>query len=254
MRTTHRARLLLATALTLLTVAASFAVAPAAPADAAVATYRLNYMRLPNGKSIVDRWNGCQVITYKVNLASVPTRYRTTFLNETHTAFRVLAARTGMRFTYRGQTSEVPRTTNAGKLSAEIVVAYTTPSRTNYPLSGRTAGYGGSRAMWWGYSSGGRTQYQGAITRGFVVIDTPDALRYFKPGFGTGQRRGNLLMHELGHAMGLAHVSDRRQLMYPSISSRTPNGYYYGDRYGLAKVGRRAGCVTVPSWVATDLK
>jgi hypothetical protein len=85
--------------------------------------------------------------------------------------------------------------------------------------------------------------YTAGITKGFVVIDTPDALRLLKPGFGPGLRRGNLLLHELAHAVGLGHVNNAKLAMNPSMSARSPNGYTPGDNAGLAKVGRKAGCI-----------
>jgi len=48
-------------------------------------------------------------------------------------------------------------------------------------------------------------------------------------------------------------VGTTSQIMYPVISARTGNGYRSGDLVGLARVGRRAGCISVPSWVWRDL-
>ena len=47
-----------------------------------------------------------------------------------------------------------------------------------------------------------------------------------------------VLLHELGHAVGLAHVTDRAQLMFPSTWTGTADSYQNGDRAGLARVGR----------------
>jgi predicted Zn-dependent protease len=52
-------------------------------------------------------------------------------------------------------------------------------------------------------------------------------------------------LHELGHAMGLAHVGDTRQLM-ATVLPRSVADFQHGDRAGLVKVGRPAGCVDVP--------
>jgi predicted Zn-dependent protease len=51
-------------------------------------------------------------------------------------------------------------------------------------------------------------------------------------------------LHELGHAMGLAHVGDNRQLM-ATVLPRSAADLQNGDRAGLVKVGRPAGCVNV---------
>ncbi len=50
---------------------------------------------------------------------------------------------------------------------------------------------------------------------------------------------GPLLLHELGHAVGLDHVFDIGQVMYPT-TSRTEFGP--GDLEGLWRVGNAAGC------------
>ena len=73
-------------------------------------------------------------------------------------------------------------------------------------------------------TSGTTTTYTAAIVKGFVVVNTPKLLRSYRAGFGTGAHRGNLLLHELGHVVGLNHVSNARLLMDPTLSSFTPNG------------------------------
>jgi hypothetical protein len=45
--------------------------------------------------------------------------------------------------------------------------------------------------------------------------------------------------------MGLDHAANSRQLLYP-ILQRGLTDLQSGDLQGLAKVGRQAGCVTVP--------
>jgi hypothetical protein len=228
-----------------LTAAVTLAASPvlgAAPA-AAASSYSLKYMTLPDGKKLVARWNPCRAHTYKVNLAAVPSASRRTVLADTHAAVRTLAAKSGIPFTYQGATNEVPRVGSGARQSAEVIIAYTTPAKTNYPLSGKTAGLGGFAYGWKSTSNGGTTTYTAGISKGFVVIDTPDALHNFKPGFGTGVRRGNLLLHEFAHAVGLGHVNNPRLQMNPSMTSLTPNGFAAGDLAGLARVGRKAGCI-----------
>jgi len=217
----------------------------AAPASAAAATYQLSYITTGGGKQVVARWNPCRTHTYKVNLSAVPTKYRPATLAETQAAMSVIVAKTGVPFVYKGLTAEVPRVGSTGGQSADMVIAYTTPAKTNYPLAGPTAGQGGYLGGWQGISNGTATTYTAGISKGFVVLDAPDVLARFTAGFGTGLRRGNLLLHELGHVMGLGHVANPRLLMNSTMTSSTPNGFAAaGDLAGLAKVGARAGCVT----------
>ena len=240
MRSLARSRLLAsATSLSVLT-----AMGPAfAPSASGAPSFAVYHGTLGNGKTVVSRWKPCHSITYKVNLAAVPTRSRPRILAETPTAIRVLAARSGFRYRYLGQTREVPRPGSWNGQSAELVIAYTTPAKTRY-LAGGPSGVAGP---YWAWASHGvsTTRYLDAITGGFVDINTPDMLSNWRPGFGPGVTRGNLLLHKLGHATGLKHVSNRHLLMYPTMTSASPNGYAAGDRAGLAFVVKRPGCVTV---------
>jgi len=223
-----------------------FAAAPAlaaSPASAATATYSVQYVTLGNGHKVVARWNPCRTHTYKVNLASIPSATRTTVLAETKAALRVLATKTGMSFTYTGATTEVPRLGSYAKQSADIVIAFTTPLKSNY-LYGTADARGGNTATMRSMTSGTTTTYTAAIVKGFVVVNTAKLLHSYKAGFGTGPRRGNLMLHELGHVVGLNHVSNVRLLMNPTLSSYSPNGYAVGDAAGLTVVGRKAGCIS----------
>ena len=231
-----------AAALAIALVFASPAVLFAAPASAAPAPYSVQYLTLSNGHRVVARWNPCRTHTYKVNLASVPTATRAAVLVETQTALRVLGAKTGMSFTYKGATTEVPRVGSYARQSAEIIVAFTTPLKTNY-LYGAADARGGNVATIGSMTYGATTTYTAGIIKGFVVVDTAKLMRSYKPGFGTGVRRGNLMLHELGHVVGLNHVSNARLLMNPMLSAYTPNGYAAGDAAGLSVVGRNAGCI-----------
>jgi hypothetical protein len=223
-------------------------------ATGATATYKFTYASLPDGSNRVVRWNGCQkAITYKVNLASVPSSQRAAVLADTKVALAQVALNTKFVFAYKGSTTEVPRVGSMAKQSAELVIAFTSPSKTNYSLSGSTLGQGGLYYGWVARTIGGKQSYTVAALRGFVVIDTPQMLQQTKGGLGTGLRRSNLLAHELGHAVGLEHVSDTHQQMYPVLRSTSPKLFAAGDRTGLAKVGRASGCINTAYMPLKDL-
>ncbi|MFY9915175.1 MAG: matrixin family metalloprotease [Nocardioidaceae bacterium] len=221
---------------------------PASPT--APPTYKLQKAKLPDGTHRLTRWNPCQpTVTVRVNPVAVRGKAaKNAAVRDVKKAFAKVQAATGIDFTVKGRTKKVPRSTNISKLPAEIVVAFVRPRSTDFSLAGSTAGQGGSQWRYW--KAGNRWRL--AATRGYVVIDAPQTASWSK-GFGSGVTRGNLLLHELGHVMGLLHVTNRHQLMYPNLSDATPNGYAKGDRIGLRKMGRSAGCIKVPAWVSRDL-
>jgi predicted Zn-dependent protease len=89
----------------------------------------------------------------------------------------------------------------------------------------------------------GSTKPQVAYVTGVVSIDGPQLKILREQALsGTGNPRGAalVLLHELGHLVGLDHVEEPSQVMYPSIGDQADMGV--GDRYGLAALGS-ARCV-----------
>jgi len=215
--------------------------AVAAPAQAVGTGYRLSYATVGK-QAIVVRWNPCQAaITYKVNLRFAGPDHRRA-LRDVKGAVSRLSHATGMRFRYEGGTGQIPTGTGwyRRQTSTEIVIAWTPRSRTSL-LERGAAGEGGY--VYKTYSTRGRTV--AAIGRGYLLLDAAQRSE-FRPGFGRGVTRGSLLLHELGHVVGLNHVSSRSQTMHPVIVSRSRASYKPGDRAGLRRSGRPAGCTPVP--------
>jgi hypothetical protein len=65
--------------------------------------------------------------------------------------------------------------------------------------------------------------------------------------------RQALYLHEIGHVMGLAHVSDPAQVMYDTVDFSDGYGFGAGDLAGLRQLGTEAGCLNPPPPVR-DLK
>jgi hypothetical protein len=208
-------------------------------ADAA--SYRLNRIQLPDGTHQLPRWDPCQSITYKVNVTRVHgQRDKRQAIRVTKSSVARVAKANGLMFSFEGRTRVVPRSENlSGQDAANLIVAFVPPSRTDYPLSGATAGYGGWQASYREHDG----EYVAAITRGFVVIDQTQTKNWPDGLHSRGVTRANLVSHELGHAVGLGHVDDRGQLMNPMLSADSPEGFARGDRRGLRRVGRAAGCI-----------
>jgi len=250
--------------LTMSALALSLVVAsPAtAPAVASSSGYSIATQRLPDGRTMIARWNPCQTITYRVNatLASSTSSGRVAAIHDVQGAFARASAATGLNFRYAGSTTQIPVNTSQSswygrETSAEIVVAWVnqkTSIRTNLlgTVGGRyAAGTGGYAYKYWKVGS---SPWVGATGRGFVVIDAAQN-RSFKPGFGSGATRGALLMHEIGHSLGLLHVGATAEVMYPTVLPRSRTAYAPGDLAGLHRLGRAAGCINTPSWVWSNL-
>lgn len=223
----------------------------ASTAGAAGEDYAVHGWTDPNGDRHRVRWDPCTTITYAVNvrLAGDTDKARASALADVHEAMERAAARTGLTFRYSGRTTEVPRDAEESwserQQAAEIVIAWVDQdqarSRSNLLIrsgDGYVSGTGGW--VWKAWTSGGTWEL--AVGRGFVVINA-DHRRTYRPGFGSGVTRGALLLHEIGHALGLDHVGSTRELMYPKMLNRASSTYKSGDRTGLTKVGESLGCI-----------
>ena len=236
----------LARTLAVAAIAAAPVLGPAAflaPASGAGATYRL-YTYDPPGRTppVYSRWNPCAPVSWKVNLAqagSTPAA-RQAALNDVVGALKRITQVTGVRFRYAGQTAAVP-TRGALPSVAPLVIAWARagsgPGRSPLLQSG-AAGWGGISGLI--YTSGGRLYYR--ITSAYAVLNAGQN-GAFRAGFGSGSTRGALLMHELGHAMGLGHSDYTSEIMYPTILPRRGTGYGFWDRRALTRVGRAGGCM-----------
>lgn len=177
-----------------------------------------------------SRWDPCRTVTYRVNPRLAP---RGGIL-EVHRAFRMVSAASGLRFRYLGRTTHVPLRGGVTTFdtTADVSVAWARPS-TVPALAGSSIGYGGSR---WRSAAGSWNQ----ITNGYVVLDsTWRGARGFP--LRHVQSRGQLLLHEIGHVVGLDHVADPRQTLHATLQ-RLPARFGAGDLAGLAAVGARQGC------------
>jgi hypothetical protein len=178
------------------------------------------------------RWNPCAPVHWRADVRNAPAGT----LSAVQASVGNLSAKTGIPFVYDGPASYIPQRGGSAQPAA-LVVSFGRragrPSASNYLTGGTNVGYGGYTAS--GTYKNGHVVY--AIRTGFVVID---ADRY--PFLSSKIRKG-VLMHELGHAAGLNHARYSQELMYPTISNSSPDGYSAGDLAGLRLLGRPAGCL-----------
>ncbi|MCU1595164.1 MAG: hypothetical protein JWO12_2556 [Frankiales bacterium] len=207
----------------------------ASAARGSASSYSLNH----NSNGSVSRWNPCDgPIHVRVNAGKAPAGA----LADVTTALAALGKATGLSFVYDGATSFVPTHANSSSQPARLVIAWAPPGtgagQSDYYGAG-AVGEGGWRSS--GSSSDGGTTWKWQIVQGFVVVDPSVSLA---SGFGTGITRGALLLHELGHVVGLNHTGDTSQVLYPTLRSATVGSYGAGDLTGLKAVGATNGCTT----------
>lgn len=185
----------------------------------------------------IVRWNPCRAITYRVNTTQAPAGA----LDDVKGALRRITYATGIKFTYLGATRIIPQGRSQetyGK--ARLVIAWAKASQSHlfdpYPDA---AGVGGAEAAS-GVVDPNGNNVMGLYT-GRLVVNTK--YNDLTGGFGNTQTRGMLLLHEMGHVMGLDHVTDDTQVMYPSIQSRRAE-YGRGDLAGLSRLGAAQGCLS----------
>lgn len=182
------------------------------------------------------RWDPCRTITYKINATGAPKGAA----NTVKRAFAVIGQASGLRFKYAGTTTKVPFSGGQESQFEEdaILVAWATPKQVSQ-LEGSVLGIGGSSWIGYGDRDG---KYVERYTHGGVTLDSTDN-DVLKPGFGRGATLGALLLHEIGHAIGLGHVADNSQIMGPSLEHDAIGRFGAGDLAGLAALGASQGCL-----------
>ena len=184
------------------------------------------------------RWNPCAPIHYVVQTEWMPTGGR----DDLAAALARLSKASGLTFVDDGDTDELPSQDRSayqperyGKRWAPLLVAWVPPDRTDLGLGQGVAGVTVAVAI--------PGPKGGSIVTGQVALDADHQL---PGGFGPGATEGEVFLHELAHAVGLGHVLDPTQVMYPQTTN-SESQYGAGDRAGLAALGRPAGCHPAPA-------
>lgn len=151
------------------------------------------------------------------------------FLNQ---ALAEVSKDTGLYFVDDGATTENPSPSRDsyqpkryGQNWSPVLIAWSTPQE--FPdLAGNVVGLASPVAV------GGK---DARIVSGQVVFDAPDLARI--EGYPNGSTYVyDVLLHELGHLVGLGHIADPEAIMNPIEIHALP-GYGPGDLRGLAALG-----------------
>lgn len=165
-------------------------------------------------------YNPCSTIRVAVNTANAPENAD----KLVSLAVEIIAEASGLDLVFGGVTSETPEYRD-GKMrrpaSGQVLVVWSDDKETP-ELKGSPVGIGGSATRLTPEGLPGWHAF-GAIT-----LDGPDV-----EGFSDDALVG-ILLHELGHVLGLSHVESSAEVMHPW--ARTKN-LGPGDREGLAILG-----------------
>lgn len=152
------------------------------------------------------------------------------------TAVERVSEATGLRFVEDGPTREGPTADRPayqpdryGRRWAPVLFTWSNAQETP-GLAGDVAGTGGSASV----TVDGLSVY----VTGEITLDTEELAPLVATPDGTAVAIG-VVTHELAHVVGLGHVDDPTQLMYPS-TNLTVTSFAAGDRAGLAALGRGA--------------
>jgi len=203
------------------------------------------YKLFPRINGHIVRWS-CDPIQYRINAKkSGGTK---SAIRDVKEAVKRISKASGIKFIYRGTTSESCKSAKTVR-SAHLLISWHPKGASFFHGAAGIGGY------WPEIIKDTKGKERASIKHGCVAMNSGTKLR---PGFGSAYRstpgggyqaysvRGQVLLHELGHAMGLTHVNSKKEIMYPVADlSRKPVNFGKGDKRGLAVVGKK-GCFYIP--------
>jgi hypothetical protein len=205
---------------------------------------------LIHGSSVREnyRFDPCQAVGYRINAEDVGREAKPLI----KLALTQVTWATGIEFRYLGKSRLIPY--NMGKRKryprgTDLVIAFATHAEVPDFDRRTAAGFGGPRWLQPARDSAGRRVLM--TSEAGVTLSTD----YWSNGFAhsfldkTRATIGELILHEVGHAVGLDHVpAASEEIMNGRSYYRYPDGYYrglynLGDLNGLSKVGLKQGCL-----------
>lgn len=168
------------------------------------------------------RWEPCEAIGWRFN----PRGGYGGSLRDAKRAFRLVSRASGLRFRFEGTTSR--RAVHAAR--TDILISWETP---------RSVGDLRKNVLGMAYTS-----YYPSTRRyvaAWIVLDRTESR--IRRGFHSSGPAdwGQVMTHEIGHAIGLAHVQERVQNMHGLV---TPQNHRLGagDVEGMRQLGPRKRC------------
>jgi hypothetical protein len=184
------------------------------------------------------RWNPCEPIHYVINASLAPPGS----IEDVHTAVEMISEATGIAFEYEGVTDEqadpfreVFQPDRYGHRWAPVLIAWADPDTSDIPFE-----HGNEIAAGVAVPVIPPTRVEDVYVSGWMALNAEDPN---PPGFAFPGDQGPVILHELGHLMGLGHVDRFGEIMHPGGGGATDLGP--GDLEGLRRLGASGGCVRV---------
>jgi hypothetical protein len=184
------------------------------------------------------RWNPCDPIHYVVNASLAPPGS----IADVHEAVHRISAATGIAFEYEGATDEeaspfreVFQPDRYGDRWAPVLIAWADPDTSDIPFE-----RGDHVAAGVAVPVIPATRFEDVYVSGWIALNAEDPN---PPGFAFPGSQGPVILHELGHLMGLGHVRREGEIMHPAGGGAVDLGP--GDLEGLRQLGAAGGCLQV---------
>lgn len=198
--------------------------------------------RLPDGEPY--RWDPCVPVHYQVDLANAPPGA----LEDVRGALARVTSASGFHFVFDGTTDRTADTQIGRAFQSTIPgdprwlpLLFAWVPHEHFDFLADT-----SRAAAFAMPKTGDGADFATYESGVVAVDAGGRLPL---GFDARYSLGVVLMHEMGHVMGLAHVRSAEELMWsPNVpgADRAPDleldDWGPGDREGLRILGEHAPC------------
>lgn len=207
------------------------------PTPPASPTFNHRFLRRNSDGSPV-RWNPCEPIRYVLNPLGSPDGV----VADLEAAISRITEASGLSFLFEGTTDEIPekprdvyQVGRYGDRWAPVLVAWVPGSENKVGVLPDEAGRSSPVAV-------ELDALKLVNISGHLFLNSE---AQYPQGFGQSRSWGHVLLHELGHLVGLDHVNDPTQVMHQELGEGAVK-LGAGDLIGLEVLGRESGCLPNP--------